>query len=262
MTTEYVISNIKNHILTLTLNRPDLHNAFNEEVIALLTQKLKEADVDPNIRVIILAANGKSFCAGADLNWMRKMAQYTYEENIADAKALAELMRTLYELSKPTIALVQGAAYGGGVGLVACCDIAIACDTSTFCFSEVKLGLVPAVISPYIISAMGKHAAQRYFLTAEVFDAYEAHRLHLIHAITNAEQLVDTGNNIAETLLKNSPQAKSITKKLLREINMPIVNEKIIDATVKYIANTRVSTEGQEGLNAFLEKRKPIWIKS
>jgi len=260
MTSAYIISNIKNSILTLTLNRPDLHNAFNDETIALLTQKLKDAETDANVRVIMLAANGKSFCAGADLNWMRKMVHYTYEQNLADARALAELMQTLHGLSKPTIALVQGAAYGGGVGLIACCDIAIASDTAIFCFSETKIGLVPAVISPYVIRAMGERAAQRYFLTAETLDAYEAHRLGLIHIITNAEQLIDTGNSIAETLLNNSPQALRETKKLTREINSLSIDA-AINTTTNCIAKIRISTEGQEGLNAFLEKRKPDWAK-
>lgn len=259
MSAEYITSNLKNNILTLTLNRPDLHNAFNEEVIALLTQKLKTADNDDNIRAVILAANGKNFCAGADLNWMRKMANYTYEENIADAKALAHLMQTLYELSKPTIALIQGAAYGGGAGLVACCDIAVACDTATFCFSETKLGLVPAVISPYVIRAIGERTAQRYFLTADVFDAYEAHRIGLLHAITNDVQLIETGNDIAENLSNNSPQALRETKKLLRKINNININDTVINQTIDCIANIRISTEGQEGVNAFLEKRKPTW---
>ena len=257
----HIINSNNKGILTLTLNRPDFHNAFDEDTIALLTKELKKADTDPAVRIVILAANGKSFCAGADLHWMRKMTQYTYDENIADAKTLADLMKTLYELSKPTIALIQGAAYGGGVGLIACCDMAVATDTAVFCFSETKLGLVPAIISPYVIQATGIRTAQQYFLTADIFDAHEAHRIGLIHAIVNDAQLLETGHSIAEKLLKNGPQALTETKTLMREFNKNITNEEMIKKTINCIANVRISAEGQEGLNAFLEKRKPSWGK-
>ncbi len=257
-----IITSVNHHIFTLTLNRPELHNAFNEEVIYSLTEALKKAEADAEVRVVILAANGKSFCAGADLGWMRKMVDYSYEENIADAKALADLMQILANLSKPTIALVQGAAYGGGVGLIACCDIAIASETATFCFSETKLGLVPAIISPYIIQAMGVRAARRYFLTAEIFDVQEAYRLGLIHQITSAHLLMDTGWQMAQSLLNNSPQALQETKGLLGQLNQSMLNDKIITKTIDCIARIRVSAEGQEGINAFLEKKQPHWKKS
>src|SRR6185369_4470029 len=177
-----ILTHIDNSgVAVLTMNRPELHNAFDDTFITGLTAKLRDLEDDPDVRVVILAASGKSFSAGADLNWMRRMADYSREQNLADAEALAELMRTLDTLSKPTIALVHGAAYGGGVGLVACCDIAIATVRAAFCLSEVKLGLIPAVISPYVVAAIGPRAARRYFQSAEIFNAVEAHRLGLVH---------------------------------------------------------------------------------
>ena len=190
--------NILTHIdgrgrATMTMNRPELHNAFDDAVISGLTDALKQLDDDPDVRVVTLAASGRSFSSGADLNWMRRMADYSREQNLADAEGLAELMRTLDTLSKPTIALVQGGAYGGGVGLVACCDIAIATGQASFCLPEVRLGLLPAVISPYVVAAIGSRAARRYFLSAETFDAAEAYRLGLVH------QVVADDHELAET---------------------------------------------------------------
>lgn len=255
---------ITNHnIANITLNRPEVHNAFDNQLIQQLTAELENIDKDPNVRVVILAANGKSFCAGADLNWMKKMANYSHEENLKDSLALARLMKTLNTLSKPTIALVQGPAFGGGVGLIACCDIAIANLKARFCLSEVKIGLTPAVISPYVIAAIGERAARRYFLTAERFDAEEASRLGLIHqTVSSPDELQNAGEQIAQKLLNNSPEAVAITKKLIANVSKKPIDEELIQLTAKCIADIRISKDGQEGITAFLEKRKPSWIKN
>ncbi len=248
-------------VATLTMNRPELHNAFDDSLIVGLTDALRELDEDPDVRVVILAASGKSFSAGADLNWMRRMADYSYEQNLADAEGLAELMRTLDTLSKPTIALVQGAAYGGGVGLVACCDIAIASSRVLFCLSEVKLGLFPAVISPYVIAAIGPRASRRYFLTAESFDAGEALLLGLVHQVVADErELAAAADSMASRLLANSPAAMAGAKNLVAAVSGRQVDDVLIADTAERIAAQRSSREGREGLSAFLEKRKPSWV--
>jgi methylglutaconyl-CoA hydratase len=247
---------------TLTMNRPELHNAFDDVLINGLTAKLRDLEDDPDIRVVILASSGKSFSAGADLNWMRRMADYSREQNLADAEGLAELMRTLDTLSKPTIALVQGAAYGGGVGLVACCDIAIASTRASFCLSEVKLGLIPAVISPYVVSAIGPRAARRYFQSAEVFDAGEAFRLGLIHQVVADEnELYAAADLMTVRLLANAPGALAAAKNLIAAVAGRKVDDTLIADTAGRIADQRSSPEGREGLSAFLEKRKPAWVR-
>lgn len=245
----------------LTLNRPELHNAFDDALIAALTAELKRLGEDPAVRVVVLAAGGKSFSAGADLAWMRRMADYTAEENLADALALAELMRTLDTLPKPTVALVQGAAYGGGVGLVACCDIALATPRAAFCLSEVKLGLIPAVISPYVVAAIGPRAARRYFQSAELFGAAEAHRLGLVHEVVPEEELEAAGGRIVEALLKNGPRAMVAAKELVARVSRGPLDEETIRETAGRIARVRASAEGKEGVGAFLEKRQPAWVK-
>ena len=246
---------------TLTLNRPELHNAFDDALIAELTAALRQLEADPAVRVVILAANGKSFSAGADLNWMRRMADYSDAENLADSRALAELMATLNHLSKPTIALVQGAAYGGGVGLVACCDIAIATPRASFCLSEVKLGLIPAVISPYVVAAIGERACRRYFLSAERFDAAEAMRLGLVHEIVEEEALRGSAARFCTALLENGPAALSAAKELIFHVARQPLGAELQETTARSIAGIRASQEGREGLSAFLAKRKPYWIK-
>lgn len=246
---------------TLTLNRPELHNAFDDLLIAELTAALRQLAANPAVRVVILAANGKSFSAGADLNWMRRMADYSDAENLADSRALAELMATLNHLSKPTIALVQGAAYGGGVGLVACCDIVIATPRASFCLSEVKLGLIPAVISPYVVAAIGERAARRYVLTAERFDAAEALRLGLVHEIVEEEALRGSAARFCTALLENSPAAISAAKELIFHVGRQPLGPELREETARRIAAIRASDQGREGLGAFLEKRKPSWIK-
>jgi methylglutaconyl-CoA hydratase len=247
-------------IATICMNRPDVHNAFDDVLIADLTAELHRLDLVPHVRIIVLAARGKSFSAGADLNWMRRMAKYSQEENLRDARALAGLMRTLDGMQKPTIAQVQGAAVGGGVGLVACCDIAIASTAATFALSEVRLGLIPAVISPYVIAAIGERAARRYFLTAERFDAVEARRMGLVHEVVEAAALEHTVAKLAGHLLKGGPQALSAAKKLIADVSRRPMEDALADETARRIAAIRVEQEGQEGLAAFFDKRNPGWM--
>ncbi len=246
---------------TITLNRSEMHNAFDDTLIGALTGELKRLGRDESVRVVLLAARGRSFSSGADLNWMRRMADFSVEENLADAAGLAELMKTLANLPKPTIALVQGAAIGGGVGLVACCDIAIASEAASFCLSEVRLGLIPAVISPYVAAAIGPRPTRRYFLTAERFDAATAWRLGLIHEVVPAEELEVRGEALSRQLLKNGPRAMAEVKALIAEVALSTLDDDLIADTAERIAEIRASAEGREGLSAFLEKRTPNWAK-
>ncbi len=246
---------------TLTLNRPEVHNAFDDLLIAEMTAALKQLADDPQVRLVCLAATGKSFSAGADLGWMRRMADYSHAENLSDAMALAELMRTLNELPKPTLALVQGAAFGGGVGLVACCDIVLATPAAKFCLSEVKLGLIPAVISPYVVAAIGARAARRYSISAERFDAERALQLGLVHEIVPAEALAEEADRLGRLLLQNGPQAMAAAKLLVADVCRSPLNAELIAETAERISVTRASDEGREGLSAFLEKRRPDWVK-
>lgn len=262
MSVAALLSEIDEHgRATITLNRPELHNAFDDTLINSLTEELKRLERDPGVRVILLAARGKSFSSGADLNWMRRMADYSFIENLTDAMGLADLMKTLANISKPTIALVQGAAIGGGVGLVACCDIALATEEASFCLSEVKLGLIPAVISPYVAAAIGSRATRRYFITAERFDAEAACRLGLVHEVMPAAELAARGDELSRTLLRNGPQAMASVKALVAEVALSYLDDDLIADTAERIAETRASEEGREGLSAYLEKRPPNWIK-
>jgi methylglutaconyl-CoA hydratase len=244
----------------VALNRPDVHNAFNETLIAELTLALHALESDAEVRVVVLLGNGKSFCAGADLSWMKKMAAYDHAANLADAQTLALMLRTLYSLAKPTIACVHGAAYGGGVGLLACCDIAIATQDATFALSEARLGLIPATISPYVIEAIGARAARRYFLTAERFTAAEAFRLRLVHEIVPAADLDAKMNEIINALLLAGPQAQAECKALIRGVAHRVIDAELIDGTAEHIAAVRSSPEGQEGVAAFLSKRDAAWV--
>jgi methylglutaconyl-CoA hydratase len=262
MSTETMLTDIDERgRATLTLNRPELHNAFDDTLIAGLTAALKSLEADPRVRVVVLAAAGPSFSAGADLAWMRRTADYSREQNLRDALALAELMRTLNGLSKPTIARVQGAAYGGGVGLVACCDLALASPSASFCLSEVKLGLIPAVISPYLVQAIGPRAARRYFLSAERFSAAEAKQLGLVHELVADGELDEALERAVERLLANGPRAMAAAKELVARVAGRALDEGLIRETAELIADARASEEGREGLSAFLEKRKPRWGK-
>lgn len=245
-------------VCTLTLNRPNVHNAFDDQLILNMITALKAIQNDQSIRAVILKSNGRHFSAGADLNWMQQMINYSEIKNKKDSLKLAELMQILNQLNVPTIALVQGAAYGGAVGLVACCDIALATKNAVFCFSEVKIGLIPAVISPYVIQAIGARAARRYFLTAENFDAKTALSLGLIHQLV--ENLDESANMLIKTIKKNSPKAICASKQIIFKNQNSLYNQELIDHTASQIAKIRVSTEGQEGIKSFLEKRKPYWI--
>ena len=259
--TDSVLLNTDSHgIATVTLNREDKHNAFDDAIIAELTAKLKKVDADPAVRVVVLAAAGKTFCAGGDLNWMRSMATFSEKQNLDDALKLAELLETLDTLSKPTIARVNGPAYGGGVGLVACCDIAIATPAAKFALTEVRLGLVPAVISPYVIAAIGAHQARRYFLTAEPIEAQQAYDMGLIHEVVTPDILDETIGILVMALLKAGPKALASAKQLVAEQSGAETRDSK-KRTAELIAKLRVSSEGQEGLSAFLEKRPPNWIK-
>jgi len=249
-------------VATVTLNRPEVRNAFNDEVIAELTQIFADLGQDPQVRAIVLAASGPAFCAGADLNWMRRMADYTDAENLADAAQLAEMLRVIYTCPKPTVARIQGDVVAGGMGLVATCDMAVSVDTAHFCLSEVKLGLYPATISPYVIRAMGARAAHRYFLTAERFDAAEALRIGFVHAVVPAEQLDDQVAQMTKALVNASPNAVKECKTLLQDVAGKDIDATLIAHTVNGIASIRASSQGKEGVQSFLQKRKPNWLIS
>ena len=250
---------ISHGLATVTLNRPDVRNAFNEDVIAELTQAFTQLGEQADVRCIVLAANGLAFCAGADLNWMRRIADYSHAENLADAAQLAEMLRVIHTCPKPTVARIQGDVYAGGTGLVAACDVAVSVDTAHFCLSEVKLGLIPATISPYVIRAMGTRAAHRYFLTAERFTAAEALRIGFVHEVVSAEALDATVAQITSALLTASPDAVSTCKQLVRDVAGQEISRELVSMTVTAIADSRTSVHGREGVQSFLQKRKPNW---
>lgn len=245
----------------ITLNRPERHNAFDDTVVHELTEALRSMEADDGVRLVVLSGAGKSFCSGADLNWMKRTAGFSKEENQRDAMQLGALMRTLAHLRKPTVARVHGAAYGGGVGLVACCDIALASPEAAFSLSEARLGLVPAVISPYVVAAIGERAARRYFLTGERFDAAEARRLGLVHELAGSiAELDETLARTVASLLACGPVAQRESKELIRAVaRVPVASELIRD-TADRIARLRASPEGREGVDAFLGKRRPAWV--
>jgi methylglutaconyl-CoA hydratase len=259
---ETILSEIDNGVGIITLNRPERHNAFDDVLILELSAALAAMDADPAVRVVVLSSTGKSFCAGADLNWMKRAAGYGPEETRRDAAGLAGLLRTLNEMKKPTVARVQGPAYGGGVGLIAACDIAIATFDAQFALTEVKLGIIPAVISPYVIIAIGERKARRYMLTAERFSAAEAYRIGLLHEIVPGEDELDEAvGEIVETLLNNSPGAIGACKDLIKAVAGRPVTDDVVADTAARIARARASDEGREGMAAFLEKRKPSWVQ-
>jgi methylglutaconyl-CoA hydratase len=255
-----IIVERKDGVGRVTLNRPEVRNAFDDALIAALAKALAELDADPGVRVVVLAGNGPAFCAGADLNWMKRMAGYSYDENLRDARALAEMLATLDRLDKPTIARVHGPAFAGGTGLVAACDIAVGTPEAKFCFSEAKLGLSPATISPYVLRAIGPRAASRYFLTAEVFDAAEALRIGLLSAVVPAAELDTLIGQLLEHLLAGSSAAHARIKDLVRDIAGRPVDDALKADTARRIAEIRASPEGKEGIASFLEKRKPKWF--
>ncbi len=256
---ELVLCDIDDAICTLTLNNPEKYNAFNAELIDSLIKQLDSIENNNTIRVVILRSTGKHFCAGADLDSMKAMANFTEQENIDDAMQLATLLEKLNQLSKPTIALVQGRAMGGGAGLLCCCDIVLARHDASFCFSEVKLGLIPATISPYVLKRIGYGATRFYFVTAELIPASTALRIGLVHHIHESDHLYDIGKDVAEKLTKNSPHAIAAVKQLMDLLAEPSAD--LPEKTAKLLAQTRVSAEAQEGIQAFLEKRPPNWMK-
>ncbi len=253
---------INDAVARITMARAAKHNAFDDVLIAELSDVFAHVGSAEDVRVVVLEGEGKSFSAGADLGWMQRMADYSDVENLADARALAGMMRALNEMPKPTIARVQGAAFGGGVGLVAACDIAIASEAASFCLSEVRLGLIPAVISPYVVEAIGARAARRYFQTAERFDAVEAHRLGLVQEVVPPEQLDDRVAAMIATLLENGPAAMAAAKHLIQRVSAGAVDASMIEDTARRIADIRATGEGREGLSAFLEKREAAWRRT
>ncbi|VUD47447.1 Enoyl-CoA-hydratase [Thalassocella blandensis] len=242
------------------LSNPAKHNAFDEHVLLGLKQIFHSLADDSQVRLLVLSAEGKSFSAGADLAWMQKMVNYSAEENQQDAQVLADVMAALYRFPKPTIVRVQGAAYGGALGLIACCDIAFATESATFCLSEVKLGLIPAVISPFVIEAIGARAARRYFQTAEKFSAARAMQLGLISEVYSSESIDDNIADLIRKILANGPTAMAASKQLVAEVADKEIDEDLLEFTSKRIAEIRVSAEAQEGLTAFFEKRSAEWV--
>lgn len=247
-------------VARITMARPEIHNAFDDQLINDMTAAFQEISLNPSARVVVLSSEGKSFSAGADLNWMRRMADYSDAENFADAKNLASLLFLISTLPIPVIARVQGAAFGGGVGLVSACDIAIGSENAVFSLSEVKLGVIPGVISPYVIRAMGERQAGRYMLSGERFDANEAQRIGLLHKTVNASELDHAVDDMVFELLKNGPQAMRECKELIAAVANRPIDESVMDDTSTRISRVRASQEGKEGLESFLNKRKPSWL--
>jgi methylglutaconyl-CoA hydratase len=251
---------VRGDVATVTLNRPDIHNAFDEHLIARLTATFVSLDDHPDVRVVVLAGAGRSFCAGAELNWMKRMAAFDHAENLADAQALAAMLRAVHSLAKPTIARVHGHAFGGGVGLVSACDVAISVPEATFALTEAKLGLIPATIGPYVVEAIGARQARRYFLSAERFTAAEALRIGLVHEVVAADALDARVDALIATLRAAGPAAQLECQALIRGIAHRPIDEDLIAGTAEHIAAVRASPEGREGVAAFLEKRKPAWL--
>lgn len=241
------------------LNRPDVRNAFNDATIAELTETFQALGRDPQLRAVVLGAHGKAFSAGADLNWMRAMADYTWEQNRDDAARLAEMLWTLYSCPLPVVGRIQGDCYAGGVGLAAVCDVLVAAEGVQFCLSEAKLGLLPATISPYVIRAMGEQAARRYFLTAERFDAAQAHRLGFVHEVCSAQALDERVDAIVAALVANGPQAVKVCKRLVQDVAGQPISAALREDTARRIADIRASDEGRAGVRSFLDKRSPPW---
>jgi methylglutaconyl-CoA hydratase len=251
---------VVDRVATVWLAREKVRNAFNETLIADLTNTFGALGSDPQVRVVVLAARGPAFCAGADLDWMKRMAGYSEADNVADAGKLAAMLKTIDDCPKPVVARVHGDAYAGGVGLVAVCDIAVAAEGVTFCLSETRLGLIPATIGPYVIRAMGVNAARRYLMSAEKFDAAEAHRIGLVHERVQASELDGCVNRISAALLDTSANAVAEAKRLVRDVANRPIDDALIADTARRIASIRASDDGREGVHAFLGKRKPRWM--
>ncbi|HHF3252900.1 TPA: enoyl-CoA hydratase-related protein [Vibrio alginolyticus] len=249
-----------NGVATITLNRTAKHNAFDACTIDLLIHRLDYLALRTDVRCLVLRSNGKHFSSGADLNWMQSMAESTRQDNFVDAQNLARLMETLDSFPQPTIAVVQGSADGGALGLICCSDIAIASQSANFCLSEVRLGLVPATIAPYVMRAMGNRQARRYILSGEVISAEDAERFGIVHEVKEAKQLESAVGSVIKTLLLNSPDAMRKAKTLCHQCHQNPIDQQLIHYTSKLIADIRVSPQGQDGLQAFLEKRSPSWV--
>ena len=245
---------------TLWLNRPEKHNAFDEHLIAAITHGLQQLAADDSVRVVVLAGRGKSFSAGGDLEWMRRAAGFSYEQNLSDAMALATMLRTLAEMPKPTIARVHGAALGGGMGLVCACDMAVATPAAVFATSEVRFGLIPATIGPYVLRAIGARQAQRYFQTAERIDAQRAREIGLVHEVVEVEALDEKINQLIAALAMGGPAAQAAAKHFIVEVANRPIDDRLVAATAASIAGIRATDEAREGLSAFLEKRKAAWL--
>ena len=257
---DMLLQHTENAVHTITLNRPEIRNAFNDVLIGEIRDAFEAVSRRTDVRCVVLAAQGPAFCAGGDLNWMRRMADYTREQNLADAGGLAAMLRAIDQCPHPTVARVQGDVFAGGLGLVSACDMAVCVDSATFCLSEVKIGLIPATISPYVIRAIGARASQRYFLTAERFSATEAHRIGLVHESVPAAQLDATVQALVQALCANSPMAVRDAKRLVDTVAGRDINDALIATTVAGIADSRASADGKEGVQAFLDKRKPAWL--
>jgi methylglutaconyl-CoA hydratase len=242
------------------LNRPDVRNAFNDAVIAELTVAFRDLGADPALRAIVLGGHGRAFCAGADLNWMRTMAGYSWEQNRADAQALADMLWAVYSCPLPVVGRVHGDCYAGGLGLAAACDVLVAVDGIQFCLSEARLGLLPATIGPYVVRALGAQASRRYFTTAERFASAEAHRLGFVHELCSAGELDDKVNAVVQTLLANGPAAVKACKRLVQDVAGQPLTAELREDTARRIADIRASAEGREGVQAFLQKRSPSWL--
>ena len=248
-------------IAQVTLNNPDKHNAFDDQMIIELTNAFNALAANANVRIMLLKSEGKSFSAGADLEWMKRMASYSYQQNLNDARALAAMLKALHQMPIPTIARVQGAAFGGAIGLISCCDIALASSNASFALSEVKIGLVPSTISPYVIAAIGERHAKRYFMTAERFDTNTALQISLVHEAVEEQFLDDKVEQLITAILSNGPEAVVAAKQLVFAISGKAIDSSLIEHTCEVIAGIRVSAQGQEGLSAFLDKQKPHWLK-
>ena len=247
------------HVAEVWLNRPEVRNAFNDGVIAELTQAFATLGADAELRAIVLAGHGKAFCAGADLSWMRAMADYTWDQNKADAAALARMLWTVWSCPVPVVGRIQGDCYAGGVGLAAACDVLVAADTAHFCLSEAKLGLLPATIGPYVVRALGEQASRRYFITAERFSAAQAQALGFVHEVVAADALDASVAVIVAALVANGPAAAKACKQLVKDVAGRPIDAALRDETARRIADIRASAEGREGVMAFLNKRDPSW---
>jgi methylglutaconyl-CoA hydratase len=250
---------VENGIARVTLNRPTVHNALDDALIADLLGSLEKIAADRAVRLVMLTGQGTSFCAGGDLAWMRRTADYTHQQNLADAMMLARLLHTLNTMLQPTVAIVNGPAYGGGVGLVACCDVAVAADTAKFSLSEVRLGLIPATISPYVVRKIGESNARRYFLTAEVFEAADAQRMGLVHEVVATADIDKGAQYFVKRLREGGPAAQGAAKQLIARVAGAPIDEALMADTAERIADARASAEGKEGTEAFLARRNPNW---